>query len=293
MNVRLYPFHSPSSSVKATWIALLAGLFLLGCSGREERVTFYANGQVKERWHERMIGPNRIVRDGKYEAFYANGARLTAGEYNNGDSLGLWEEWYLAGGKRYERTYSQLAKPKGRKIVWMPSGDTLETKTFNDLGELDGRYVAFWHDNGEMREQGEYKNGRRHGTWQKWYRSGQLEHEREYDRGRFVGRWTDFNFDGQVALSHEFLRDLPDELAQVWGEALVDGVPTGRSQFFQRRDRRVDTIPAEEREYGELRKNGLDWIVPFKLSSPRFAALYKPRNDTLYVWRHHPTELAR
>jgi hypothetical protein len=175
----------------------------------------------------------------------------------------------------------------------MPSGDTLEIKTFNDLGELDGRYVAFWHDNGEMREQGEFKNGRRHGAWQKWFRSGQLEYEREYDRGRFVGRWTDFNFDGQVASSHEFLTDLPAELAKVWGEALVDGVPTGTSQFFQRRDRQVDTIPAEEREYSELRKNGLDWIVSFKSSSPRFAALYKPRYDTLYVWRHHPIELAR
>jgi antitoxin component YwqK of YwqJK toxin-antitoxin module len=228
------------------------------------------------------------VKDGKYETFYPDGSRLSAGEFINGDSVGLWEEWYLNGGKKFEKTFGEPGKPKGEAIIWMPSGDTLELQTYNDLGELDGRHVSYWSKTSEMREQGEYKNGNRHGVWNKWYRNGQPEYEREYDRGRFVGRWTDFGFDGRVTSSREFLRELPAELSSVWDKALVDGVPTGRSLEYQQRDRRVDTIATEERTYGELRKTGQDWIVPFTWYSPRFAAFYKARRETLFVWKPSP-----
>jgi antitoxin component YwqK of YwqJK toxin-antitoxin module len=240
---------------------------------------------VKERWHERTVGSNRVVRDGKYEAFYPDGSRQSVGEYNNGDSLGLWLEWYLNGGNKFEKTFGEQGKLKGREVVWMPSGDTLEFKSFSELGELDGRYAAFWRDNGEIREQGDYKGGKRHGIWARWYHNGQMEYGHEYDRGRSVGRWIDFGVDGHIAASREFLRELPAELSGVWGYALVEGVPIGKSSIFQRRDRQVDTLAAEERDYGDLKKKGSDWIVPFRWHSPRFGSIEKQRMDTLLVWR--------
>ena len=285
MNVAVLCLHCRIRSVGRAALVLLAGVILVGCSGRDERVTYYPNGRARERWHERTVGPNRVVRDGKYEAFHPDGARQAVGEYNNGDSLGIWLEWYMIGGNKSEKTYGEQGKLKGRAIVWMPSGDTLEYKTFNDLGELDGRYAAFWRDNGEVREQGGYKNGKRHGIWTKWYHNGQMEHGREYDRGRSVGRWIDFGVDGNVASNREFLRDIPSELSAVWGEALVEGVPIGKSSIFQRSDRRVDTIASDERDYGQLQKKGMDWIVPFRWHSPRFGTIEKQRMDTLYVWR--------
>jgi antitoxin component YwqK of YwqJK toxin-antitoxin module len=278
-------FHRCRLAPVRTAMVLVAGSILVGCTGRDERVTFYPNGRIKERWHERTVGPNRVVRDGNYEAFYPDGARQSTGEYKNGDSLGEWHEWYMNGGNKFEKTYGEQGRSKGKAIIWMPGGDTLEFKTFNDLGELEGRYAAFWRDNGEVRELGAYMNGKRHGIWTRWYRSGQVMYEREYDRGRSVGKWIDFGVDGHVASSRQFLRDLPSELLGVWGEALVDGVPIGTSSIFQRSDRRVDTIAADERDYGELRKKGPDWIVPFKWHSPRFGAIEKQRIDTLYVWK--------
>jgi antitoxin component YwqK of YwqJK toxin-antitoxin module len=265
---------------------LVAVLFVSGCSWREDKATYYPNGQVRIRWQEKMIGPYRIVKDGKYEAFYPTGAKLASGEFRNGDTLGLWEEWYLYGGKRCERTYGELGRPRGRTVVWMPNGDTLDIRTYNDVGELDGRFVSFWPDIGEMHRQGEYLNGKPHGVWQSWYRNGRLEHVREYDRGRHVGVWTECGPDGSVASRREYLRELPAELSGVWGTAIVQGVPVGVSLDFQRHGRRVDTIPSEERVYGDLRKSGEDWIVPFKWTSPRFESLYKSRFDTLIVWKH-------
>jgi antitoxin component YwqK of YwqJK toxin-antitoxin module len=270
---------------KASCLCLLVLFELAGCSWREEKTTFYPNGQIKVRWHERMIGPYRTVKDGAYEAFYPTGARLTSGEFRNGDSVGLWEEWYLYGGKRFEKTFGATGRLQGQSIVWMPNGDTVELRTFNDRGELDGRQVVYWPETGEMRQQGEYKAGKRQGPWQAWYRNGRIEDEREYDQGRSVGTWIDYGLDGNIASKREFLKDLPGDLARRWSGALVEGVPAGRSLNFQRRDRRVDTIPAEERIYGELRKRGDAWIVPFRWLSPRFEAFYQPRNDTLVVWR--------
>jgi antitoxin component YwqK of YwqJK toxin-antitoxin module len=284
----VFSFRNAGLAAVAAGLILLSGVILSGCSWREERATFYLNGQVKERWHEKIIGPNSNVKDGKYEMFYPDGSRQVVGEFKLGDSIGRWQEWYLNGTLEYERTYGELGKPRGRAIVWMRSGDTLDVRHFNDSGELDGRSATFWRDTGELREEGEYKGGKRHGPWLKWYRNGQLEYEREYDRGRYVGKWIDYGRDGQVASSHQYLKDLPPELSAAWGRALVDGVPTGRSLDFQRQDRRVDTIPAEMREYGELEKVGSDWIVPFKWSSPRFEVFYKPRVETLYVCKNSP-----
>ena len=285
MNVDEFLLHCDGWTARRAAHVLIAGFLLAGCSGRDERVTWYPNGRVKERWHERTVGPNRVIRDGKFEAFYPDGARQSVGEYINGDSLGLWQEWYMSGGNKFEKTFGELGKLKGRTIVWMPSGDTLEFKTYNDRGELEGRYTLFWRDNGEVHEQGEYKDGKRHGIWTRWYHNGQMEYGHEYDRGRSVGRWIDFGIDGHIASNREFLRDLPAELADVWPEALVEGVPVKRSSVYQRSDRRVDTVAADERDYGELQKRGVDWIVPFKWHSPRFGAIEKQRMDTLYVWR--------
>ena len=286
MNADKFHFHCGRWTVRRAASVLIAGFILVGCSGTDERVTFYPNSRVKERWHERTVGPNRVVRDGKYEAFYPDGARQSVGEYNNGDSLGVWQDWYMNGGSKFEKTYGEQGRLRGRAIVWMPSGDTLEFRTFNDLGELDGRYAAFWRDNGELHEQGEYKGGRRHGIWTRWSHNGQIEYGREYDRGRSVGRWVEFGVDGHVASSREYLRDLPAELSGVWEEALVEGVPIGKSSVFQRSDRQVDTIAADEREYGPLQKKWENWIVPFKWRSPRFGAIEKQRTDTIYVWKH-------
>jgi antitoxin component YwqK of YwqJK toxin-antitoxin module len=271
---------------EATCICILTIVFLAGCSWREEKSTFYPNGQIKVRWHERMIGPYRTVKDGTFEAFYPTGAKLTSGEFKNGDSVGVWEEWYLYGGKRFEKKYGVSGKLQGRYATWMPNGDTVDLRAYNDRGELDGRQVMYWPETGEMRHQGECKGGLRHGAWQSWYRNGHIQNEREYDRGRSVGTWIEYGVDGNIASKREFLRDLPDELARSWSGALVDGVPIGTSLDFQRRDRRVDTVPSEKRIYGGLVKRGEAWVVPFKWFSPRFEAFYAPRNDTLVVWRH-------
>ncbi|MCX6134862.1 MAG: hypothetical protein NTU47_13700 [Ignavibacteriales bacterium] len=263
-------------------------LVLAGCSWREEKTSSYPNGQIKIRWYERMIGPYRTIKDGKYESFYPTGARQAAGEFKNGDSVGVWEEWYLYGGKRFEKTYGPRGRVTGRSVAWMPNGDTLEVHTCNESGELEGRHVVYWPDTGEMREEGEFRGGKRQGLWQAWYRNGRSKYAREYEAGRSVGTWTEFGQDGHVASLREYQRDLPPELARVWRSAAVEGVPIGTSRDFQRRERTVDTIPAQERVYGELRQRGQEWIVPFKWISPRFEAFYKPRLDTLIVWKPAP-----
>ncbi|HTY38737.1 MAG TPA: hypothetical protein VMH23_16575, partial [Bacteroidota bacterium] len=183
----------------AAALFMLAMLFLAGCTWREDKSTHYPNGQVKVRWQERMIGPYRTIKDGKYEAFYPTGSVMTSGEFRNGDSVGLWEEWYLYGGKKYEKMYSPQGKLTGRSILWMPSGDTIELHSYNDRGELDGRMMSYWPETGEAREQGDFSRGQREGIWRAWYRNGIPKYEREYRTGRPVGMWIDYGPDGGIA----------------------------------------------------------------------------------------------
>jgi antitoxin component YwqK of YwqJK toxin-antitoxin module len=268
----------------------LASLAFDSCSGRHERVTYYPNGQVRERWYERTVGPTRIEKDGPYEAFYPDGSRQTTGAFESGDSLGLWQEWYLSGWNKSVKSFLDHGRMRGRSVLWMPNGDTLEIRTFNDSGVLDGRHAAFWRDTGDLHEQGDYSNGQRHGIWTRWFHNGQIEFGREYDHGRAVGRWVEFGPDGRIATSAEFMRTLPAELSVEWMGALVDGVPVGTSFVYQRHDRHVDTIASDQRDYGELQKKGPDWIVPFRWRSPRFGSIERQRFDTLYIWKLHDVQ---
>ena len=144
--VVVYSLRRYGSNAIVAEMIVLAGIILPGCSWREERVTLYPNGQVKERWHEKIIGPNSNVKDGKYELFYPDGSRQVVGEFKLGDSIGRWEAWYLNGVQEYERMYGESGKPKGLSVVWMRSGDTLDLWHYNDRGELEGRYATFWRD---------------------------------------------------------------------------------------------------------------------------------------------------
>lgn len=293
MGTHIFPHSWNDKAVTRLTLLLLAAFIAVDCGSRDERVTVYPNRKVRERWFEKSVGPNRVIRDGDFESFYPDGSRQTVGAYSNGDSVGRWQELYLNGNMKYEKSYSERGKLKGRSILWMPSGDTLNVDTYNGLGEIEGRHAFFWRENGELREEGDYRNGMRQGVWRRWYRNGQMEYQHEYDQGRAVGTWTEFGVDGQIASRREFLRDLPADLLAVWGEALLEGVPTGRSAFYQRRERQVDALAADEREYGELRKTTLGWIVPYQWWSPRFAAIEKRRIDTVFVWRPRPTDTFR
>jgi antitoxin component YwqK of YwqJK toxin-antitoxin module len=57
---------------------------------------------------------------------------------------------------------------------------------------VDGINVGlwkFWHENGKLSSEGEYRNGEREGLWKFWNENGELSSEGEYINGEREGLW--------------------------------------------------------------------------------------------------------
>ena len=59
-------------------------------------------------------------------------------------------------------------------------------------GVKNGLYIR-WYRNGQVRHQGQWKNGEKHGHWKKWTMKGTKEPEEYYDGGNLIRKWSHFD----------------------------------------------------------------------------------------------------
>ena len=69
-----------------------------------------------------------------------------------------------------------------------------EDSTYLELKKkkLDGLWTM-WYENGQMREEGTYKDGEKDGLWTKWHDYGSKMYEETYKDGHKIGK-TKFYF---------------------------------------------------------------------------------------------------
>jgi antitoxin component YwqK of YwqJK toxin-antitoxin module len=86
------------------------------------------------------------------------------------------------------------------------SGDVTETYESGQMGSeaymLDGALKdglwSTWHENGQMRAKGQFKNGKGEGLWIYWEEDGQLGATGQWKEGRRDGRWADWHENGAM-----------------------------------------------------------------------------------------------
>jgi antitoxin component YwqK of YwqJK toxin-antitoxin module len=84
----------------------------------------------------------------------------SAGEYNNGLKIGVWEEYYTNGNKKNIYTYKS--------------------------GILDGLYQSYNRDNGNVYLAGNYVNGKEDGEWNIYSLRGNLMKKEFYEKGKII-----------------------------------------------------------------------------------------------------------
>ena len=65
----------------------------------------------------------------------------------------------------------------------------------NDNNFLDGKCKE-WHENGQKKCEGLYKDGKRDGKWTEWYDNEQTKSEKSYKDGKRDGKWTEWYMNG-------------------------------------------------------------------------------------------------
>ena len=86
--------------------------------------------------------------------------------------------------------------------------------TKNNLEGLETSYYA----NGQIKEEGNYKDGKKDGLWKYWDENGKLRYEKNYKDGERDGLWKEWFKNGQLTAESNYKDGLPDGLWKKWYE---------------------------------------------------------------------------
>jgi len=168
-------------------------------------------------------------RTGDYEYYYKNGILASQGRVEKGSKVGTWKYWDLSGGlfKQVQHDtgwfVNAITKDStyyfGKVQMWYPNGNELLTGLilsqferfkcdqemkvgFENLYYLsffdkdgkqtlnqNGGKVFEYHNNSEIRLEGEMKDGKRWGVWKFYDPNGRLEEIGKYEDGVREGLW--------------------------------------------------------------------------------------------------------
>lgn len=97
-----------------------------------------------------------------------------------------------------DKTENSLVK----EIQYYPNGKKAYVKTFKNK-QPHGEWM-FWHSNGKLWSQGEYKMGLRVGLSEVYHKNGQLFFSGLYKNGKKHGTWIFYNENGELENKQEF-----------------------------------------------------------------------------------------
>ena len=114
---------------------------------------------------------------------WESGKLISQENYNDGVKVGLWQRWYENGQLREKGTYQNRPEKIDDDILDdLVSKQEVDKKCSNDNafdeylcrdehnGVKEGLWQS-WFENGEIEKSGEYKDGKKNGTWQENYQS--------------------------------------------------------------------------------------------------------------------------
>jgi hypothetical protein len=75
-----------------------------------------------------------------------------------------------------------------------------------------------WYHNGQINEEGDYRNGKKIGLWTEWYENGQIGSICEYQNGNETGSWTLWYETGHMFEKGNLLKNVMTGSWTVWYE---------------------------------------------------------------------------
>lgn len=109
-----------------------------------------------------------------------------------------------------------------------PTVDTSEATTrVKEQAMKDGPYLEY-HESGEIKIVGEYKNGLRSGLWSSWFTNGELQSELNYINGLEEGVYKVFHSNGNLKIKGFYTKG---KASSVWIFFDENGKETNRKNY--------------------------------------------------------------
>jgi antitoxin component YwqK of YwqJK toxin-antitoxin module len=210
--------------------------------------TFYGNGNIhvegnyqddmKEGYFKEyaengdLISVDKYVKDVKQaeaqevqkldikNIYYPEGKIKSSGTYRNGTPEGIYREYNLMGQIIRSLVYD-MGTVTGEGIVEEDGSRNGHWKDVYPDGNIkaegdykEGKQIGEWkfyYPDGKLEQDGKFTNtGKFYGTWKWYYDSGQLMREEEYDNGLKDGMHTEYDESGKIVEEGEYVKDLED-----------------------------------------------------------------------------------
>ena len=176
--------------------------------------------------------------DGKWESFYENGDTWRTFYYNEGNKIKLWSVFYDSTGTRQSETNYENDLKEGMYYQWYETvkedskeeGLYVEDKKHEiwsywnefsekrlevwELGVLLHSYKYEYYENGQVKEEPSYINGKMHGDWFRYFPNGDIKGTRVFRENLKEGLWMEFHrnppgkSDDILAWQGEYIADM-------------------------------------------------------------------------------------
>ena len=155
--------------------------------------------------------------DGKWESFFDNGDTWRTFYYDNGKKSNLWSVYYDSTGTRHSETNYANDLKEGMYLEWYEGvkedprveGLYVEDKKheiwsyWNEFAEkrlevwengvLLHSYKYEYYDNGQVKEEPSYVNGKMHGDWVRYFPNGDIKGTRVFREDLKEGLWMEYH----------------------------------------------------------------------------------------------------
>lgn len=139
------------------------------------------------------------IMEGDWIYWYEDGHMFSHGGYKNDLKEGIWKEYKENGDWTEGRFTHDLHQEKW--VGWYSDGKKWTEETLlND--NLDGHSIVWSHD-GQIIDEGNYKNGQQEGLWTQELDEGRVM-KGYYKNGKMDGEWKIYNSDGTFQKSLTF-----------------------------------------------------------------------------------------
>ena len=200
---------------------------------------YYENGQIKSE-----TGYSENEKHGRYSIWYESGQIKEKGKNRFGAPYGFYEEWLEDGQKREEGTWAE----DGENLIqnrWNKNGNSIikngagriqgknkeglvlwEKEYIGGRLEFDQKNEHEYYDNGQVKSETGYFEGKKHGLYKNWFENGQLKKQGKYQNDNSYGRFAEWFENGQLKEQGEY-RDGQYFMTNRWssngGQLVKDG----------------------------------------------------------------------
>jgi antitoxin component YwqK of YwqJK toxin-antitoxin module len=133
---------------------------------------------------------------GKADTTYYSKGKIRSIEKYYPDDTSKVIEYYENGEISSEATYYK-DQMTGRAIFYYLNGAKNFEQHLDSLGRSHGAF-HWWYQNGNLKREGNYKEGNMVGEWKTYFEDGKLKRIERYDSDQKNGRWLYFNPQGDT-----------------------------------------------------------------------------------------------